>query len=81
MENRDIPYFLHEADMARMERSHKKLIITLIIAIALVFISNMAWLYFWMQYDYSAEDYTVEMDSGNGVANYIGERGIINGTY
>lgn len=73
---KDVPYLVYEGQMARNERSIKRLIIALIIAVILIFATNMAWLYAWNLYDYSTE--TVEIDSGEGIANYIGNDGEIN---
>lgn len=74
-----IPYFVHEGDMARSERTIKKLMIALVVAIALIFASNAIWLYAWMQYDYVSTDSssTVDIDSKDGTANYIGNDGDI----
>ena len=73
---KDVPYLVFEGQMARNERSIKRLVIALIIAVILIFATNMAWLYAWNLYDYSTE--TVEIDSGEGIANYIGNDGEIN---
>lgn len=64
-----IPYFVHEGDMARGERTIKKLMIALVVAIALIFASNAIWLYAWMQYDYVNTDSssTVDIDSKDGI--------------
>lgn len=74
-----VPYFIHEGMMARDERTIKRLIIALMITVGLLFLSNMAWLYVWQQYDYVEED--IDLDSRDGGnANYIGENGdIVNG--
>lgn len=84
-ENRSIEYvsqYTHEADMARNERTIKRLIIALIIAFVLIFGTNAVWLYAWMQYDYvSTEDSSTEIElhaDGDSNANYIGESGDIN---
>lgn len=80
LDHRDVPYLIYEATQARNERTIKKLIIVVVIAIALMFISNAIWLYAWMQYDYISEDVTVDSQDG-GNANYIGNDGdIMNGT-
>ena len=78
-ENRNvIPYIAHEAEQARSERHIKRLIVALVVAVILMFASNAMWLWAWLQYDY--DSYTVEMDSGDGIANYIGQDGeIFNG--
>lgn len=76
-----VPYIVYESAQTRMERTVKRLLIALIIAVFLVFASNAVWLYAWMQYDYySGDETTVEMDAKDGTANYIGKEGsIING--
>ncbi|MDE7398978.1 MAG: hypothetical protein K2N06_05555 [Oscillospiraceae bacterium] len=75
-----VPYIVYEGEMARNERHIKRLIIALIVAIALIFASNLAWLIAWCQYDYSSE--VIELDGGDGGnANFIGNDGdIYNGT-
>ena len=68
MEDKNVPYIVYEGTIARFERTVKRLIIALIIAVILLFASNMAWLYEWSLYDYS--DVTIDSDDG-GVANYL----------
>ena len=78
-----VPYFIHEGMMVRNERTVKRLIIALIIAVVLVFASNAAWLYCWMQYDYSTDGVqtvTTVDSEGDGIANYTGgDGGVIYG--
>ena len=63
------------------ERQIKRLSIALVVAILGIVISNLAWLYCWMQYDYSDSGIEVSAEAENGGnASYIGARGmIING--
>ena len=71
-----IPYIVYEQAEVRHERTVKRFIIALIIAIIAIVASNGAWLYCWMQYDYT-ETY-VQQDTGeNGNANYVGGDGDI----
>ena len=76
-----VPYIVHESSMARMERQVKRGWIALIVAVCMLFVSNAAWLYAWMQYDYSSEETIVDVNSDDGGnANYIGNDGdIVNG--
>lgn len=75
-----VPFVVHESAMARNERTVKRLVIALIIAIALIFASNAIWIYAWMQYDYTSKESVVDVDANDGVANYIGNDGdIVNG--
>ena len=66
----NVPYIVFESEQARHERNIKRLVIALVISIALIFISNMFWLYEWTQYDYESETTTYTQD-GQGV-NLIG---------
>lgn len=78
--NEPVPYIVHESAQARNERTVKRLVIALIVAIALIFASNAIWLYAWMRYDYTSEESVVDVDANDGVANYIGNDGdIVNG--
>ena len=73
-----VPYIVHEASMARMERHTKRVWIALIICIVMLLASNAAWLYAWCQYDYAS--YEAITDNG-GDANIIGNDGDIYNGY
>lgn len=76
--DKDIPYIAFESEMARHERSIKRLIVALILTIALLFVSNIAWLWFFNQFDLLAD--TVTQDTQDGDNSYIGNDGaIVNG--
>lgn len=65
-----IPFVVYESAQTRMERTIKRLITALIIAVILIFASNAAWLYCWMQYDYTSEELeTVYQQDGKGMNN------------
>lgn len=78
MENKTVPYIVHEGCLARDERIIKKLVIALVITILLMFASNGIWLYAWMQYDYEGEvtetttTTTTTTQDGEGVNIYGG---------
>ena len=79
-ENRaNVPYIVHESAEARHERREKRLLYAILIAVALLFASNAMWLYAWMQYDYAVEteEFSVDLDAGDGIATYVGEDGDI----
>ena len=74
-----VPYVVYRDAIDDNRWVVKKLVLALIIAIALMFISNMAWLYAWNQYEYSSETITTTVDSdGEGIANYTGGDGGVN---
>ena len=73
-----VPYIVHEASMARMERQIKRLWIAVIVAVVLLFASSAIFAYAWLQYDYESYEITSDGDSN---ANYIGQDGnIYNGS-
>lgn len=75
MEN-NVPYIVFEGSQARMERTNRRLWITTIILIALLFLTNGAWLYYENQF----EDTVITQESADGVNNYVGNDGdIFNG--
>lgn len=75
--DKDVPYIVFESEQARHERTIKRLVIALLVAIALIFASNMAWLWFFNQFDIISDEVTVD-GTENGNANFIGQDGVIN---
>lgn len=77
MEDKHIPFIAFESEMARHERIIKRLLVALIASIALLFVSNVAWLWFFNQFEFHTE--TVMFDTEDGGDNsYIGNDGVIN---
>lgn len=70
-ENRNIPYFVHEGILSRMERQLKRLYIALIVLITALVLTNAGWLYAWMQYDYSSDTEILASQDGRGI-NVVG---------
>lgn len=66
MPHRDVPYLVYESTQARNERTVKRLIVSLIIAVVLIFVSNAIWLWAWSQYDYVNTDTNYWQD-GEGI--------------
>lgn len=71
-----VPYIAHEEAQARAERMNKRLIIALIVAIALLFATNVIWLLTISQYEIVGGEVTVDTE-GEGNANYVGQDGDI----
>lgn len=69
-----IPYFVHEAEVMRMEKHTRRLWVALLVAILAILASNIAWLWYINQYDFV--DYDFEQD-GYGV-NIIGDGNGVN---
>lgn len=70
MERNEIPYIAFEAEMARHERMIKRLLVALVASIFLLFISNVAWLWFFNQFDIATDTVTQGTDAGDN--SYIG---------
>lgn len=66
----DVPYIVHESDMARQERTIKRLWILLVIMLLALVGSNLAWIV----YENSFEDVSIEqeVDTGEGDAFVAG---------
>ena len=79
MEDRNVPYIVYEGTIARFERTIKRLIIAITAIVMMLFISNVAWLYVWNQYDFSTEEITIDtQDEGNTAYMGAGASGVIN---
>lgn len=71
LQTADVPYFVHEGMLARMERANKRLWVILIIVIVLFVGTNAGWIY----YENHFEDVVtteIEQQTGEGSgSNYI----------
>lgn len=75
MDNRDVPFIVFEASMSRMERTIKRLWITIMLLICLLVGSNLAWLYYNEQFETvesTAITQEVEQEADNGTNNFVG---------
>lgn len=78
-EPESVPYIVHEASMARMERQAKRLWITVLLLIVLLVGTNAAWLYYESQWE-TVEKWEITQENDGGYNNYIGNDGdIVNG--
>ena len=67
-----VPYVVHESDMARQERTIKRLWILLLVLIALLAGSNAAWIYYESQWETIETTSTeIEQDTDGGGNNYV----------
>lgn len=73
MDNNNVPYIVYEGAQAKNERTVKRLVIALVIAIALIFASNMAWLYVWSSYEYTGTETTTTYTQDGEGTNIIGD--------
>ena len=68
-----VPFIVHEADMARMERSNKRLWIAILVLVVALLGTNLAWSIYEAQF--IEEEWTLEAqsDEGDAIANGSGE--------
>lgn len=65
-----VPYFVHEGEMARMERINKKLWILCIVLFIAFAVTNAGWIYYESQF--IDEIVTQDVDTGDGAAFVAG---------
>ena len=66
-----IPYFYHEGEMARAERTIKRLWILCILLVVLLVGTNAGWIYYQSQYEdvvTTTQTVTQDVDTGDGTA-------------
>ena len=77
MDEKMIPYFSHEGDMARMERSNKRLWIIILVLIISLIGTNAGWIYYESQLQVIEEKTEIEQDvkadDGDAVVSGIGD--------
>ena len=69
-EPESVPYIVHESSMARMERQIKRLWITVIVIIVMLFATNGAWILYESQMETIYQEVTQEADTGTN--NFVG---------
>lgn len=70
-----VPYIVHESDMARQERTIKRLWILLLVLITLFVGSNSWWV--WRESQFADEYYEITQENEDGYNNFIGNDGDI----
>lgn len=75
----DVPYIVHESDMARQERTIKRLWILLVIMLLALVGSNIAWVVYENSFEDVVTTIEAEQDTEGGGNNYA-VVGDVNGT-
>ena len=70
IKNETISYFVHEGEMARMERHVKRLFITWIITFIALILTNAGWIYY--ENSFTDTEISQEVETGQGNATVIG---------
>jgi len=71
-EDKKVPMIVFESCMVRMERTIRRLVVCLVLAILLICASNLAWLYEWNQYDYVGDTTSKTYEQDGTGTNVIG---------
>ena len=66
----NVPYLVHEMEMARAERTIKRLWITTLVLIFMLVGTNAAWMYYESQWETVYQEVVQEAD--NGTNNFVG---------
>lgn len=69
-ERKSVPYIVHESDMARLERSIKRLWILLILTLVLLVGTNALWIAYESQFEDVVTTVTAEQFTRGGGSNY-----------
>lgn len=77
--NNTVPYIVYEGTLDRLDRRHRWDMIIIIILIVLLAASNMAWLWFFNQYEI-VDDYSIEAEQDGSGVNIVGGGDIDYGT-
>lgn len=67
---KSIPYIAHESAMTRLERTIKRLWITIMLLIVMLVATNGAWLWYESQFETITQEVTQEAD--NGIIRFVG---------
>ena len=73
---KDVPYIVHEAELARAERSFKRLWAAIILLIVLLFGSNGLWIWYCNQWE-TVESWEIMQENDGANNNFIGNEGYI----
>lgn len=72
MNEKDVPYVVHEGIVTRLERTNKRLWILCIILIVSLIGSNIAWIYYESQWQYDEIVTTQDVDQdGSGINSFV----------
>lgn len=74
-EQKMIPYYVHEGEMARQERHIKRLWILCIVIFAALIVTNAGWIYYENQFEDVTMTVTQDTPSGNN--SFVGRDGNI----
>ena len=72
MEYTTVSLYVHESDMARQERTIKRLFIIIILLIVLLVGTNAAWIWYESQFEDCVTTVEQDVDTGNGNAVVAG---------
>lgn len=73
LKSEPVPYIVHEAAMARFERTIKRLWLLALVAVALLVATNCAWIWYESQYEDISLEQEVDTGEGDAYVNGVGD--------
>ena len=67
-----VPYFVHEGDMTRMERTNHRLWILCIVLVVVLVATNLCWIIYESQFEYYEETVQEVNQDGSGINKFVG---------
>ena len=67
-----VPYFVHEGDMARLERTNKRQFIIILVLIFALIGSNIGWIYYESQFEDVVTTTEIEASQDGSGVNIVG---------
>lgn len=71
---KDVPYIVHESEMARLERIIKRQFVLIVVALCFLVGTNVCWIWYEDQF---IDEVTVTQENGDGYNNYVDGDGTI----
>jgi len=75
---KDVPYIVHEGEVARLERVIKRLFVLCIVSICFLVATNAYWIWYEQQFEDVVTSEEITQTNADGYNNYIGNDGDIN---
>ena len=67
-----VPYIVHEGEMVRMERMNRRLWIVILVLIAVMIATNIAWFIYESQFEDVSVNQDVQQETSDGDIHFVG---------
>lgn len=66
-----VPFVVHENMRAQMSAANQRLLRVVVFLIAMLFLTNLGWIYYETQFSVEERHTEIEQDTGGGGSNYV----------